>query len=47
MKVDLDYIKQHADSTITPIVITNLDNKELEILETGSIEQGDKLLVVK
>lgn len=47
MKVDLDYIKQHADSTITPIVITNLDNKEFEILETGSIEQGDKLLVVK
>ena len=29
MKVDLDYIKEHADSTVTPIVVTNLNDSKL------------------
>ncbi|MCP6558891.1 PTS glucose transporter subunit IIA, partial [Klebsiella pneumoniae] len=32
MKVDLDYIKEHAESTITPIVVTNLNDRTLEVL---------------
>lgn len=47
MKVDLDYIKENADSTVTPIVVTNLGDASLEVLTTGSVEQGDKILVVK
>ena len=47
MKVDLDFIKENADSTITPIVVTNLGDASLEVLTTGTVEQGDKILVVK
>ena len=47
MKVDLDYIKEHADSTVTPIVVTNLDDSKLETLVKGKVEQGDKIFIVK
>ena len=47
MKVDLDYIKKHADSTVTPIVVTNLEGSTLEILTNGHIDQGDKIFLVK
>ncbi|MEB7782536.1 glucose-specific PTS transporter subunit IIBC [Mammaliicoccus sciuri] len=47
MKVDLDFIKENADSTITPIVVTNLGDASLEVLTIGTVEQGDKILVVK
>jgi glucose PTS system EIICBA or EIICB component len=33
LKVDLDYIKEHATSTITPIVFTNLSEGEKVIIE--------------
>ena len=47
MKVDLDYIKEHADSTVTPIVVTNLNDSKLETLVKGKVEQGDKIFIVK
>ena len=46
MKVDLDYIKEHADSTITPIIITNSGSANIEVLHSGKVEQGEKLIVV-
>jgi glucose PTS system EIICBA or EIICB component len=33
LKVDLDYIKQHATSTITPVVFTNLAEGEKVVIE--------------
>lgn len=33
LKMDLDYIKEHAKSTITPIVFTNLGQNEKVVLE--------------
>lgn len=47
MKVDLDFIKEHAESTVTPIVVTNLNDSQLEVLASGKVEQGDKVCVVK
>ncbi|GEP83531.1 glucose-specific phosphotransferase system enzym II, factor IIB [Staphylococcus piscifermentans] len=46
MKVDLDYIKEHADSTITPIIITNTGSANIEVLHSGKVEQGEKLILV-
>ncbi|CAL27908.1 glucose-specific phosphotransferase system enzym II, factor IIB [Staphylococcus carnosus] len=46
MKVDLNYIKEHADDTITPIIITNAGSANIEVLHTGKVEQGEKLLLV-
>ncbi|WP_114603411.1 glucose-specific PTS transporter subunit IIBC [Staphylococcus sp. EZ-P03] len=47
MKVDLDYIKANAESTITPIVVTNLNNKTLDVVEYGKINHGDKAVLIK
>lgn len=39
LKVDLDYLKEHATSTITPIVFTNLDADEKIVIEKlGKVE---------
>ena len=47
MKVDLDYIKEHAESTITPIVVTNLNDRTLEVLQHGHVNHGDKAVLIK
>lgn len=42
MEVDLDYVKKHAASTITPIVFTNLqENQYIELKATGEINHND------
>ncbi|AMY04848.1 PTS glucose transporter subunit IICBA [Staphylococcus condimenti] len=46
MRVDLDYIKEHADDTITPIIITNAGSANIEVLHTGKVEQGEKLILI-
>ncbi|MEH7246204.1 glucose-specific PTS transporter subunit IIBC [Neobacillus niacini] len=39
LKVDLDYIKEHATSTITPIVFTNLaEGEKVVILKEGQVD---------
>ncbi|WP_413304333.1 glucose-specific PTS transporter subunit IIBC [Bacillus sp. 1P10SD] len=39
LKVDLDYIKEHATSTITPIVFTNLaEGEKVEITKPGLVD---------
>lgn len=47
IEFDLDFIKQHAPSTITPIVITNSQNsdKTYEITDETSAIQGDTILI--
>ncbi|MEJ7506996.1 glucose PTS system EIICBA or EIICB component [Staphylococcus simulans] len=47
MKVDLDYIIEHAESTITPIVVTNLNDRTLEVLQHGHVNHGDKAVLIK
>ncbi|MED1470043.1 glucose-specific PTS transporter subunit IIBC [Bacillus salipaludis] len=50
LKVDLDYVKEHATSTITPIVFTNLAEGEKVVLEKHGqvdLEQADIVRITK
>ena len=47
LKFDLDYIREHATSTSTPVLITSMeDNQELRLLKTGHIRPGEDLLAL-
>ncbi|MFQ3546243.1 glucose-specific PTS transporter subunit IIBC [Halobacillus rhizosphaerae] len=42
MEVDLDYIKEHATSTVTPIVFTNLrDGQTVQVKASGHVNFND------
>lgn len=41
LKVDLDYIQQHAPSIITPVVFTNLEGKSVKLLKKDHVEKGE------
>ncbi|MEH7272986.1 glucose-specific PTS transporter subunit IIBC [Neobacillus vireti] len=50
LKVDLDYIKEHATSTITPIVFTNLAEGEKVVIEKPGhvdLKQGGIIKITK
>ncbi|PTI68974.1 glucose-specific PTS transporter subunit IIBC [Staphylococcus succinus] len=47
MKVDLDYVQAHAPSIITPIVITNIENRTLKIESKDMIEPQQLLMTIK
>ncbi|WP_026573959.1 glucose-specific PTS transporter subunit IIBC [Bacillus sp. UNC438CL73TsuS30] len=50
LKVDLDYVKEHATSTITPIVFTNLAEGEKVVLEKQGqvdLKQADIVRIKK
>lgn len=47
MKVDLDYIKAHAKSTITPIIATNLNQQNIKVLHLGQVEHGTAVAEIK
>ncbi|MGL6100928.1 MAG: PTS sugar transporter subunit IIA [Fusobacteriaceae bacterium] len=47
VKYDLDYIKGNAKSSITPVIINNMDIVEkIEIVATGEVKHGDLLMRV-
>ncbi|MGM7702229.1 glucose-specific PTS transporter subunit IIBC [Pseudalkalibacillus sp. Hm43] len=46
MKADIDYIAEHAKSTITPIVFTNLqDGEKVTIEKSGSVDHGEEDII--
>ncbi|WP_409296654.1 glucose-specific PTS transporter subunit IIBC [Peribacillus sp. SCS-26] len=46
LKVDLDYVKQNATSTITPIVFTNLkDGESITINKQGQVAQKEENII--
>ena len=46
LQVDLDYVKEHAPSIMTPIVFTNLKEDEaVHVNKQGSVEIGDKDII--
>ena len=48
IKYDLAYIKEHAKSTKTPVIIANMDHVEaLEVVASGDVKIGDLLMRVK
>ena len=47
MKIDLEYLKEHAPSVITPVLCTELkDNQKVRLLKEGSIRAGEALIAV-
>jgi glucose PTS system EIICBA or EIICB component len=46
LKVDLDYIKKHATSTITPIVFTNLkEGERVTIIKSGLVDEKQEGII--
>ncbi|WP_445493253.1 PTS glucose transporter subunit IIA, partial [Niallia sp. 03133] len=47
LKVDLDYIKENATSTTTPIVFTNLaEGESVQINKEGNVEIEEKVVSI-
>lgn len=47
MKLDVEYIKSHAPSIVSPILCTELaDNQKIRLLKEGSIKAGEPLFAV-
>ncbi|WP_210134085.1 glucose-specific PTS transporter subunit IIBC [Staphylococcus sp. GDY8P98P] len=44
MTVDLDYIKTHAKSDITPIIVTNSGEHEIKTTHDGAVDTGEVLI---
>ncbi len=42
LQVDLDFVKKEAPSVITPIIFTNLESEEVQLLQQGEAVRGDK-----
>ncbi len=47
LEFDIDQIKASEKSTQSPVIITNPDSYEINILKTGLINQGDELIEVR
>ncbi|TYR79748.1 PTS N-acetyl glucosamine transporter subunit IIABC [Priestia megaterium] len=46
LQVDLDYVKEHAPSIVTPVIFTNLpEGTELKLLKTGYQKQGTEDII--
>ncbi len=47
LKVDLDYVKEHAPSIATPVLNTEMeDNMEIRLLANGPVEKGEDLFAI-
>lgn len=47
MKLDLDYIRSHAPSLVSPVLCTDLsDNQKVRMVKTGKIKAGEDLFAV-
>ncbi len=42
-----EYLKAHAPSIVTPMIITNLENKELVIEDVQDADPGKLIMTVK
>jgi len=47
IEFNLEYIKQNATSIITPIVVTNLEEQEINVIAESEIKIEEKLFEVK
>ncbi|MCK5779467.1 MAG: PTS glucose transporter subunit IIA [Psychrilyobacter sp.] len=48
VKYDLDFIKENAKSTRTPVIISNMDDvEEIIVVAKGEVKVGDLLMKVK
>ncbi|WP_213563057.1 PTS sugar transporter subunit IIA, partial [Staphylococcus auricularis] len=47
MQIDLDYVKAHAPSIVTPLVFTNLNERTLADIQYGQVKLGQPIVTVK
>lgn len=48
MQLDLPYLKKHASSLVSPVIITELpDGYKLRPVKTGNVKNGEEILVVE
>ncbi|RIP37199.1 PTS glucose transporter subunit IICBA [Staphylococcus gallinarum] len=47
MKVDLDYIKEHAPSIVTPLILTNLEGRHFKVQDVEHVTSGELLITVR
>ena len=48
MKLDLDYIREHAPSIVTPVICTELaDNQEVKLIADGHVKAGEALFAIE
>ncbi|EOV8632070.1 glucose-specific PTS transporter subunit IIBC [Staphylococcus pseudintermedius] len=46
MKVDLEYLQQHAPSIVTPMIVTNLGERQSEVEDVKEVEKGQRVFTV-
>lgn len=48
LEFDLNLVKQEAKSTITPVIVTNMDKvSKLTVIKTGDVQVGDRLVDIR
>ena len=47
MKINLAYLKEHAPSVVTPVIITNQDDKTLTFDDVDSVDAGKRIMTIK
>lgn len=45
--IDLDMLKKKLPSIDTPVLVTNLENRSIEIIKTGSVSSNDQIALIK
>ena len=47
LKLDLEYIREHAPSLVSPVLCTELeDNQTIRLLKEGKVKAGEALFAV-
>ena len=47
MKINLAYLKEHAPSVVTPVIITNQGDKTLTFDDVDSVDPGKRIMTLK
>jgi len=48
LKLDLEYLKAHAPSLVSPVLCTELeDNQRIRLLKEGSVKAGEPLFEIE
>ena len=47
MKIDLEYLRSHAPSLVSPVICTELgENQKIRLLKEGDIQSGEDLFAI-
>ena len=46
MKINLAYLKEHAPSVVTPVIITNQGDKTLTFDDVDSVDPGKRIMTL-